>query len=83
MRLTNVLQITMNRLRYGSSGTVKDDLSNNIYGVMVIIIEKMKYVEIRYNTDNIQMLCVTNVSYSTFTLLKIYVQSDQQEQKIN
>ena len=28
---------------------------------------KKKYVEIRYKTDNIQMLYITTVSYSTVT----------------
>ena len=37
---------------------------------MEILLEKRKYVEIQYNTDNIQMLCITNVSYSTVTNIK-------------
>ena len=34
---------------------------------MEIMPEKIKYAEIWYNIDNIQMLCITNVSYSTVT----------------
>ena len=40
---------------------------------MVIMPEKRKYVGIRYNRDNIQMLCIINVSYSTVTELKTHV----------
>ena len=43
---------------------------------MVIILGKRKYVKIRYNTDNIQMLCIKNVSYITVNQLKMHVQSD-------
>ena len=31
------------------------------------MLKKRKYVKIQYNTDNIQMLCTTNVYYSTVT----------------
>ena len=34
---------------------------------MEIMLEKRKYVEIQYKTDHIQILCITNVSYSTVT----------------
>ena len=34
---------------------------------MVIIIEKIKYVGTQYNIDNIQILFIINVSYSTAT----------------
>ena len=43
----------------------------------------MKYVRIRYNTDNIQIMCIINVSYSTVAKLKTHVQSDQSDRKIN
>ena len=42
-------------------------VNNSIYVVMEIIPEQSKSVKIRYNKDNIQMLCITNVSYSTVT----------------
>ena len=29
--------------------------------------EKKKYVEMRYKTENIKMLCIKNVYYSTVT----------------
>ena len=41
--------------------------NNSIYVVMEIMLEKRKYVKIQYNTDNIQMMCIQNVSYSTVT----------------
>ena len=31
------------------------------------MLRKSKYVEIRYKIDNIQMMCITYVSYSTVT----------------
>ena len=41
--------------------------------------KKRKYVEIQYNTDNIQIMCITNVSYSTVIKHKTHVQSDQSD----
>ena len=54
-----------------------------MYVVMAIMLQKSKYVEIRYNTDNIQMLCIKILSYSNVTYHKTHVQSDQSDQKIN
>ena len=31
------------------------------------MLNKSKYAEIRYNSDNIQLMCINNVSYSTVT----------------
>ena len=42
-----------------------------------MLLKKRKYFEIRYKTDNIQMLCITNVSYSTVTEHKTHVRLDQ------
>ena len=64
--MTILLQITIERQHEGSSGTVYADQNNSIYGALVIM-QKKRYVEIWYNTDDIQILCVTNVSYSTVT----------------
>ena len=55
------------------------DWNSSIYGVMVIFFLKSKYVETWYNTGNIQILCITNVYYSTFAQLKTHVQSDQSD----
>ena len=38
--------------------TVYTYSNNIIYGVMVYIVQKRKYVEIWYNNDNIQILCI-------------------------
>ena len=54
---------------------------NKSYVVMVIILKKRKYVKIRYNTDNIQMLCIINESYSTVAYLKTQVRSDRSDRK--
>ena len=43
----------------------------------------MKHVGIQYNTDNVQMFCIINVSYSNVTQHKIHVRSDQSDLKIN
>ena len=51
--------------------------------VMEIILKKRKYSEIQYNTENIQMLCITNVSYINLTQLKTYVRSNRSDRKIN
>ena len=40
LRMKNVLQITQNRQREGSNGTVQADLNNSIYVVMEIIKKK-------------------------------------------
>ena len=40
-------------------------------------------MEIRYNTDNIQMMCIINVFYSTVTKHKTYLQSDRSGRKMN
>ena len=47
------------------------------------MLKKRKYVEIRYNINNIQIMCIINVSYSNFTQNKMHVRSDQSDQKIN
>ena len=39
----------------------------------------MKCVEIWYNNDNIQMLCISNASYSTVTQLKMHAWSDESD----
>ena len=46
------------------------------------MLEKGKYIEIRYNTDNIQILCITNVSYSTIMFKKTHVRLDRSDRKI-
>ena len=51
--------------------------------VMEIILKKRKYSEIQYSTENIQMLCITNVSYIILTQLKTYVRSNRSDRKIN
>ena len=40
------------------------------YVVREKMLEKRKYDEIQYNTDNIQMLCITNLSYSLLPNIK-------------
>ena len=47
------------------------------------MLKKRKYVVMRYNTDNTQMLCIINVSYSTANQHKNNVQSDRYDRKIN
>ena len=37
----------------------------------------------RYNTDNIKIMCIVNVSYINVNSLKTHVQSDQSDRKIN
>ena len=39
----------------GSSGTVQADQNNSIFVLMKIMLEK-KYIEIRYNTDSVQIM---------------------------
>ena len=50
-----------------SSGTLSDYLNINIYVVLEIILKKREKIGIQYNTDNIQMICIKDVSYSTVT----------------
>ena len=50
-----------------SSGTLSDYLNINIYVVLEIILKKRGIIGIQYNTDNIQMICIKDVSYSTVT----------------
>ena len=47
------------------------------------MLEKKENFEIWYKTDNILMLCITYVYYSTVTLHKMHVQLDWSDQKIN
>ena len=57
VRTTNILKIKKNRQREGP-------VVQHIYVLMEIKLEKKKNVRIQYNTDNIQIMCITNVSYS-------------------
>ena len=50
---------------------------------MVRILKKKVNVKIQYNTDNIQMLCITNLSCNTVTYLKTHARSDQSDLNIN
>ena len=47
----------------------------------MVIMQKKEYIGMKYNTNNIQMLCIINLSYSTFNKLKTHVRSDQSDQK--
>ena len=50
-----------------NGGTVHAYVNINIYVELKIILEKKKKIGIRYNIDNIQMLWIRDVSYSTVT----------------
>ena len=43
--------------------------------------KKEKYVEIQYNTDNTQILCITIIFYSTVTKHETHIQSNRSGKK--
>ena len=54
-----------------------------IIKIMEIMLKKRKYVEIGYKTDNIQLLCIKNVSDSTVSWHKNHVQTYHSDWKKN